>query len=89
VVLSTFLFIFYHIISLAGEKYARAGILPVWLGMWGSTLILLGIGIYLTVKSTRDSSVLSSDTYVLLMRKILRFGRRNGMIPNENSPANQ
>jgi lipopolysaccharide export system permease protein len=89
VVVSTLFFIFYHIISLAGEKYARAGIMPVWLGMWGSTFILLSIGIYLTIKSTRDSSVMSSDTYILLFRKLLRFGRRNGIIKNEDSPAHQ
>jgi lipopolysaccharide export system permease protein len=89
VVVSTLFFIFYHIISLAGEKYARAGIMPVWLGMWGSTFILLAIGIYLTIKSTRDSAIMSSDTYILLMRKILRFGRLNGLVQNENPSAYQ
>jgi lipopolysaccharide export system permease protein len=89
VVVSTLLFIFYHIISLTGEKYARAGTLPVWLGMWGSSIILLSVGIYLTIKSTRDSSVLSGETYSLLIRKILRFGRSNGSSGHENPPVNQ
>jgi len=79
VVVSTMFFIFYHIISLAGEKYARAGIMPVWLGMWGSTFILLGIGIYLSIKSTRDSAILTSETYTLLIRKFLSFGRKKGI----------
>lgn len=89
VVVSTLFFIFYHIISLAGEKYARAGILPVWLGMWGSTLILFAIGIYLTIKSKRDSAILSGETYMLLLRKILRFGSRNRLASNANSSAHQ
>lgn len=89
VVVSTLFFIFYHIISLAGEKYARAGIMPVWLGMWGSTFILLAIGIYLTIKSTRDSIVLSTETYMLLMRKFFRFGGRKGIDKNEDPPAYQ
>lgn len=89
VVVSTLLFIFYHIISLAGEKYARAGITPVWMGMWGSTIILLAIGIYLTIKSTRDSIVLLSETYTLLVRKFLRFGRRIGIANHEDTPAHQ
>lgn len=89
VVVSTLFFIFYHIISLAGEKYARAGIMPVWLGMWGSTIILLAIGIYLTIKSTRDSVVLSSETYTLLIRKFFRFGQRKGIVYHEDSPAHQ
>lgn len=89
VVVSTLFFIFYHIISLAGEKYARAGIMPVWLGMWGSSLILLAIGIYLTIKSTRDSAVLSTETYAIVMRKFLSFGRLNGIVKNEDPPAYQ
>ncbi len=89
VVVSTMIFIFYHIISLAGEKYARAGIMPVWLGMWGSTFILLAIGIYLTIKSTRDSAIMSGDTYILFFRKFFRFGRKNGLASNENPPAYQ
>jgi lipopolysaccharide export system permease protein len=89
VVVSTLFFIFYHIISLAGEKYARAGILPVWLGMWGSTLILLAIGVFLTLKSTRDSAVLSTDTYLLLIRKFTRFGRPTPKIANEIPAADQ
>ena len=76
VVVSTLLFILYYIISLAGEKYARAGIMPVWLGMWGSTIILLAAGIYLTISSTRDSSVMIGETWSLLLRKIVRFGRK-------------
>jgi lipopolysaccharide export system permease protein len=89
VVVSTLFFIFYHVISLAGEKYARAGIMPVWLGMWGSTFILLAIGIYLTIKSTRDSVVLSTETYMLLIRKFFRFGGRKGIDKNEDPPAYQ
>jgi len=89
VVVSTLFFIFYYIISLAGEKYARAGMLPVWLGMWGSTVLLLPLGIFLTVKSTRDSSIMIGDTYSLLIRKILRFGRRIHIGRHEDPPADQ
>jgi lipopolysaccharide export system permease protein len=89
VVVSTIFFIFYHILSLAGEKYARAGILPVWLGMWGSSILLLPLGIFLTIKSTRDSALMVGESYSLIIRKILRFGRRFGPARNENPSANQ
>ena len=89
VVVSTLFFIFYHIISLTGEKYARAGNMPVWLGMWGSSIILMAIGIFLTIKATRDSVVLSGDNYILLVRKFFRFGRRNGIVNHENPSAHQ
>jgi hypothetical protein len=57
--------------------------------MWGSTFILLAIGIYLTIKSTRDSSVMSGETYTLIIRKFFRFGGQNGIVKNENPPAYQ
>ena len=89
VVVSTLFFIFYHIISLAGEKYARAGILPVWVGMWGSSILLLPLGIFLTIKSARDSAIMVGETYALMLRKFLRFGRRLGLATNEDTPAHQ
>jgi lipopolysaccharide export system permease protein len=89
VVVSTLFFIFYHVISLAGEKYARAGIAPVWLGMWGSSFVLLAIGIYLTIKATRDSVILSTETYRILLRKIFRFGRPKRTNRNEDPPAHE
>lgn len=89
VVVSTLFFIFYYIISLAGEKYARAGILPVWLGMWGSSILLLPLGIFLTVKTTRDSALMVGESYTILIRKILSFGRRLGLARNEDPPAVQ
>jgi len=89
VVVSTLFFIFYYIISLAGEKYAKTGVTPVWVGMWGPTLVLLAIGVYLTIKSTRDSVILSTDTYTLLIKKILRFGKRNPIAENEDSSSHQ
>lgn len=89
VVISTLFFIFYHIMSLAGEKYARAGIAPVWIGMWASTFIMLSVGIYLTIKATRDSAVMSGETYMLFIRKFFRFGRDNRIPQNEDSPANK
>ncbi len=70
VVVSIIFFISWHIISLAGEKYARGGILPVWEGMWGSSLILIPLGIFLTFKSTMDSSMMTKETYLIFFRKI-------------------
>ncbi|MFO7617608.1 MAG: LptF/LptG family permease [Bacteroidales bacterium] len=89
VVISTLFFIFYYIISLAGEKYARAGILPVWLGMWGSTILLLPLGILLTVKTTRDSAMMNADSYRLFIRKVSRLFKAGNNGNNENTPVNQ
>ena len=77
VVVSVLFFIAYHIISLAGEKYARAGFVPSWAGMWGSTLLLLPLGFFLTIKSNRDSKIMRIESYFLLFKKIISFGSRS------------
>lgn len=89
VVVSIVFFIFWHIITLAGEKYARGGIVPVWEGMWGSSMILLPIGILLTYKSARDAAIMSYESYYLFFKKTMntiRFWRKNN---HENTSANQ
>jgi lipopolysaccharide export system permease protein len=75
VVISIIFFVIYHVISISGEKFAREGVVPPWKGMWMSSLILLPIGIFLTVKATSDSALFDKDSYVKFFQKI--FGRNN------------
>ncbi len=71
VVISAFMFIIFHIISITGEKYTRAGILPAWEGMWLAPLVLLPIGLFLTRKATTDSPLLDMETWDKLLAKLL------------------
>jgi len=89
VVVSIVFFISWHIISLAGEKYARGGVLPVWEGMWGSTLILVPLGIFLTFKSTMDSAMMTKETYTIFVRKIVDFFKAKRRHKNESTSNNQ
>ncbi len=89
VVVSIVLFISYHIITLAGEKYARGGIVPVWEGMWGSTLLLFPLSIFLTYKSTRDSTILVKESYTIIINKIIAFFKKFLKHKNEDPAANQ
>jgi len=70
-VISVFLFILYHIISMIGEKSALQGAMDVSLGMWLSSIILLPLGIFLTYKSTTDSPLMDLEVW----NKV--FGRFN------------
>lgn len=63
VVVSTLAFIIYHIVGQVGENAAVEGVLPVWLGMWLSSLIFLPFGIVLTMKATSDSALFSSESW--------------------------
>lgn len=64
VVISTLAFIIYHILGQIGENAALEGEIPVWLGMWLSSLVFLPIGLVLTMKATSDSSVLSGERWL-------------------------
>ena len=77
VVVSILFFILYYMISIAGEKFAREGVIPPYIGMWLSSFILMPLGIFLTYKATTDSVILNADTYLLFFKKIfIRFYKR-------------
>ena len=58
VVVSVFLFILYHVIYMTGEKMVKEGELLALEGMWIANIILLPVGIWLTYKASKDSSLL-------------------------------
>lgn len=76
VVISILLFIFYHIISITGEKFVKEGLWLAEKGMWMSSAILLPMGIFLTWKATTDSVMFNIDVYLkpfrLLIEKLTR-----------------
>ena len=81
VVVSVLFFLFYHITSMSGEKFVRQDVLDPFIGMWISSFFLLPIGIFLTIKSTNDSTIFNIDNYLEWPKKVLaRF-----QIMNSNS----
>jgi lipopolysaccharide export system permease protein len=73
VVVSILFFVIYHIISITGEKYARAGILEPEIAMWLASAILLPVGIFLTYKATTDSPLLDAEAWNKILRNLLFF----------------
>lgn len=69
VVISIFFFIFFHILSITGEKFARQGVVPVWQGMWMASAILLPIAVFLTRKASTDSVLFDIDTYLNFFKR--------------------
>jgi lipopolysaccharide export system permease protein len=72
VVVSVFFFVIYYVITITGEKYAKIGEWPAWLGMWVSALILFPIGIFLTYKAANDSVILNTETYIEPIKKFIK-----------------
>ena len=78
VVISILFFILYYILSISGEKFSREAVMPPYLGMWLSSIILMPLGIFLTYKATTDSVILNADTYLLFFKKFFkRFSKKS------------
>ncbi len=75
-VISVLLFVVFHVISIMGEKFVREGVLEAHQGMWISSVVLLPVGIFLTIKATTDSSLLDTDSYMLRVKKLFVFIRK-------------
>ena len=54
-------FIIYYVVSIMGEKYARELLMPVSLGMWLATLVLLPVGLFFLYQARHDSGLLDVD----------------------------
>lgn len=74
VVMSVIFFLFYHIISTIGEKYAKEGDLSPILGMWMAIIILTPLGVFLTYKASVDSVLFDANLY---KQWFLRLFKRN------------
>lgn len=72
IVISVVFFVIYYIITITSQRIAIAGDIPVFLGVWLSSMILLPIGIFLTIKATTDSSILDGESWKKTLNKIFR-----------------
>lgn len=70
VVISVVIFIIYYIINKGSSNLARQGTLPVWLGTWFSTIVLVPIGAFFTIKANNDSVVFNADAYREFFRRL-------------------
>lgn len=75
-VITIVFFAFYFVLSIIGEKMAKSSDIPVWIGMWLSTAVILPIGVFLTYKAATDSAVMSSDAYSNWLKKIFRMSEK-------------
>lgn len=76
VVISVLFFIIYYVISISGEKSAKIGAWPSWLGMWLSSITLFPLGLFLTYKAVNDSVILNFDTYLKSFKILFRWGKK-------------
>ena len=75
-VVSTLFFILFWVISFVGEKYTAEGVVPAWQGIWFSSMVLMPIGIFLTVKATNDASLFDVDAWASFFKKLIKPRKR-------------
>lgn len=83
VVVAVIIFIAYYIIDTGAMKVSREGEMPVWFGMWISTLVMAPLGVFFTVKSNNDSAVFNMDAYVSLWKKFLGIRPKRNIVRKE------
>jgi len=74
-VMAVLFFVLYHLFTITGEKTALGGKIEIWQGMWLSTMILLPIGIFLTLKAKNDSALTSSETFKKFILILKNWGK--------------
>ena len=77
VVVSVIFFVFYHIVSMAGEKAAKTGEWDVIAGVWLSTILILPMGLFLTYKATTDAPLLDSESWKKFFERINIFKKKS------------
>ncbi len=72
IVISVIFFVIYYIITITSQRIAIAGDMPIFLGVWLSSIIILPIGIFLTIKATTDSALLDRESWKKALKRIFR-----------------
>lgn len=76
-VVSVCFFVFFHILSITGEKFAKEGVWHPAKGMWMASAIILPIGIFLSYKASTDSAIFDMESYKSFFKKIFKKGNEN------------
>jgi lipopolysaccharide export system permease protein len=89
-VISVLFFVIYYVLTISSEKLVKEDLINTFIGMWSSGIILLPVGIFLTWKATTDSSIMNTETYTNLLKKIKdRIYRIVFNVKYENPSDNQ
>jgi lipopolysaccharide export system permease protein len=68
-------FMLFYFSTTTGEKFAKEDTMTPFAGMWMATFILVPIGLFLTYKAMRDSTLFNKDKYVKFILSVTRFFR--------------
>lgn len=70
---SILFFIIYYVVTMQGEKVAKSGTIPVWVGVWIADLILFVVGLFFLRQARIDARLFESDFYAVVIERIKRW----------------
>ncbi len=70
-VLATLIFVIYYILSITGEKFVREDVWNPVFGMWLSSIVLFPFGLWLTLKTIKDSPLMDMESWYKNFSRIL------------------
>ncbi len=76
-VIAVAFFVVFHIMSITGEKLAKTGSIPAWIGMWMATGMLLPIAFILINQARNDSQIFSKEWYVRVWSKTIAVFKKS------------
>jgi len=70
-VISVVMFVLFYAVNMVGEKIGVSGTVPVWMGMWLSSIVLLPIGLWITYKASQDSQAVPLGILGSFLNRVL------------------
>lgn len=67
-------FVIYYVLNTVGEKIAKEQVVPIVVGMWFPSAVLLIIGSFLMVKANNDSPLMNKEWYFRVFGRIANKG---------------
>ena len=72
VLIAIVFFIFLYVLTIAGDKYAKDGILWVPIGAWMANIVLFPLGLLLMQRARNDSRLFDKDVYIIAWERLRR-----------------
>ena len=67
---SILFFIVFYLLTMQGEKWAKAGAISVWGGVWAADFVLLIIGLFFLRQARADARLFETDFYSVVFDKL-------------------
>jgi lipopolysaccharide export system permease protein len=80
-------FVIFFLLNNFGKKFVKEGVLGPIGGMWMATYVLTPIGLFLTYKAMRDSSLFNKEVYFRLFRAVRMFVQKLRTWRSRRAPA--